>query len=69
MSLSFRDHQQITIAGACIVQGLVSHASCQSAITNDGHRFALTARELGRDGHAQSAAEMLVEECAVPKAS
>ena len=49
-----QDHQQVAVGGACIVQGLIGHARCESAIANDGHSFALTAHLLGRHGHAKS---------------
>ena len=48
-----QNHQQIAIARACIVQGLVSHAGCQCAIANDGHCFAAAAHLFGGHGHAQ----------------
>ena len=48
-----QDDQQVAIARASIVQGLVGHASCQCAIANDRDCFAAAAHLFGGHGHAQ----------------
>ena len=48
-----QNDQQIAIARASVVQGLVSHACGECAIANDSHGFALAAHLFGGHGHAK----------------
>ena len=48
-----QNDQQVAIARASIVQGLVGHACCKCAIANDRHCFATAAHLFGGHGHAQ----------------
>jgi hypothetical protein len=69
MSLSFRiDRAGLQSAHASVVQRLEGHARAHRAVADDGHCVAVFALLLGRQRHAQRA-EMLVDECAVPKVS
>ena len=52
-----QDHQQVGVEIASMIERLEGHTGGHRAVTDDGHRATVGARQLGRDGHAESGAD------------